>query len=122
MPDYDDTYIDPRLKKELDEARRLKNLNKKKMASLEDQIICVLISTSFDLKKIQSLTIRKFTKILSRLDHKLHYEIYKLAETSGFVEFKQEISHWMCDLSENDAYSDVKVDFDEFKNKMSKVT
>ena len=35
------------------------------------------------------------------------------------VTFKQEIDHWMSDLSVKDKYADVKVDFDEFKNKIN---
>ena len=120
IPDYDDAYIDPKMEKALKEAQEFMNKNKKKMASLEDQIICVMLALNeTDESKIHNLTIRKFAKILQRYDYKLHYEIYKQAECSGMVTFKQEIDHWMSDLSVKDKYADVKVDFEEFKNKVN---
>ena len=47
--------------------------NEYKMCSLEDQMVCVLISTSLKFEDINKLTIRKFSKILERVDYKLHY-------------------------------------------------
>lgn len=94
--------------------------NKQKMCSLEEQMICVLISSSLTLDDIYQLTIRKFEKILKRVDAKMHYQIYLSASMSGFVKFKDEsvIKHWMNDLTEDDKYSDVKVDMEEIKNKI----
>lgn len=117
IPDYDDTYIDPKVEQALQEAQDFMNRNKKKMASLEDQLICVSISTPLKLNDIYELTIRKFTKTLQRVDYKLHYSIYKQAEMSGMVSFKEEINHWMSELK-NDKYSDVIVDYGEFKKKI----
>ena len=117
MPDYDDEYIDPKLEKALKEAEEFKNKHKKKIGSLEDQIICVLISTSLDEERIKNLTIRKFVKILQRVDFKLHYEIYKTASMSGFVTFKEDIDHWMSDLS-IDKFANKTVDFNQLKNKI----
>ena len=118
IPDYDDTYIDPKVEAALKEAQEFMNRNKKKMASLEDQIVCVMLALhETDESKIHNLTIRKFSKILQRYDYKLHYEIYKQAECSGMVTFKEEINHWMSELS-NNKYSDVVIDYDEFKGKI----
>jgi len=119
--DYDETYIDPKVEKTLKEAQEFMSRNKKKMCSLEDQLICVLISTALKLDDIYNLSIRKFSKILERVDYKLHYSIYKQAEMSGMVSFEEEIDHWMCDLKKN-KYSDVIVDYGEFKNKFQGVT
>ena len=118
IPDYNDTYIDPKVEAVLKEAQEFMNRNKKKMASLEDQIVCVMLALhETDESKIHNLTIRKFSKILQRYDYKLHYEIYKQAECSGMVTFKEEINHWMSELS-NSKYSDVVVDYSEFKGKI----
>lgn len=94
--------------------------NKQKMCSLEEQMICVLISTSLTMEDIYKLTIRKFEKILQRVDAKLHYQIYLSASMSGMVKFKDDnaIQHWMNDLTKEDKYSDVKVDMDEMRNKI----
>jgi len=73
-----------------------------------------------DLDKVKNLSIRKFSKILARVDHKLHYQIYLSASMSGMVKFKDKntIRHWLSDLS-TDRLKDSMIGFDEFKNKMS---
>jgi len=98
-----DDFIQKEIRDNMELAKKLraKMNGGAKMASLEDQIICVLISTSMSLEQIFSLSIRKFVKILERADAKLHYEIYLSASMSGFVEFKDKsvIKHWMADLT-----------------------
>lgn len=121
MPDYDDTYIDPKVEEVLSEAQNFLNRNKKKMGTLEDQKICVMISTSLKWEDINNLTIRKFIKTLQRVDYKLHYEIYKTASLSGMVEFKKEIDHWMTEIR-NEKYADVIVDYGEIQDKLKHVT
>ena len=122
------TPIDETIQKEirdaLEKAEEYKmRQNKQKMCSLEEQMICVLISTPLKLEDIYKLTIRKFEKILQRVDAKLHYQIYLNASMSGMVKFKDEsvIQHWMNDLTKDDRYSDVKVDMDTMRNKIESV-
>ena len=118
-------HIDDTIQKEVRdamekaEAYKMKQ-NAYKMCSLEDQMICVLISTSLKLEDIYELTIRKFTRILARVDHKLHYEIYLGAQMSGLVKFDKDdqIKHWMADLTKTDKYSDVKVDAEAMHHKI----
>jgi hypothetical protein len=97
--------------------------NKNKMCSLEDQMICVLISSNLKLEDIYNLTIRKFSKILQRIDYKMHYEIYLSASMSGFVKFKDEdsLKHWMCDLTEEDKYATAKIDEEAVQQKIDGV-
>lgn len=121
-------HIDETIQKEVRDAMEKAEVykmqqNAYKMCSLEDQMICVLISTSMRLEDIYKLTIRKFSKILARVDHKLHYEIYLSAQMSGMVEFKDKdkLKHWMSDLTKEDKYSDVKVDADEMHQKIDAV-
>jgi hypothetical protein len=116
-----DDNIQKELREELENARRKRmEANNAKMSSLEDQMICVMISTPLHLDDIYELTIRKFVKILKRVDQKLHYQIYMSASMSGFVEFKDKsvLSHWMMDVN-NDKYKDVKIDLDEMSKKIS---
>ena len=122
------TPIDNTIQKEvrdaLEKAEEFKmQQTKQKMCSLEEQMICVLISTPLKLEDIYKLTIRKFEKILERVDAKLHYQIYLNASMSGMVKFKDEsaIQHWMNDLTKDDRYSDVKVDMDTMRNKIESV-
>lgn len=121
LPDYDDTYIDPKVEEVLLEAERFVNRHKKKMGSLEDQIICVLISTNLKMDDIAQLSLRKFSKILQRVDYKLHYEIYKSASLSGMVSFENEIDHWMTEIK-HERFSGVVVDSDNLTDKLKHVT
>lgn len=110
--DLIDETISKEIRDQLAEAQRIKmQQNVKKVCSLEDQMICVSISSSYRLEDIYKLTIRKFSRILQRIDHKLHYEIYLSASMSGMVEFKDKsfIQHWMNDLEVKDKYADVKM-------------
>lgn len=117
-----DETISKEVRDKLEEAQRFRDRkNGYKMASLEDQLICVLISTPLKLEDIYNLTIRKFTKIIQRVDQKLHYEIYMTAAVSGFVEFKNKdvLKHWMADTSKDDRYADVKINPDSLRKKVS---
>lgn len=120
--------IDETIKKEIRDALKKAQEYKAqqsqdKVCSLEDQILCVAISSSLNIEEIYNLTIRKFSKILKRIDFKIHYEIYKSASLSGFVEFKDKnaIRHWMTDLTESDKYKDVKIDEEEMQSKIDSI-
>jgi hypothetical protein len=118
MVDLPDDTIQKEIRDNMKKAQELRNKSSGKMASLEDQIVCVLISSSLSLEQIYSLSIRKFTKILERADLQLHYKVYLGASMSGMVEFKDKsfIKHWMSDLTKN------KLDlvpFEQIKDTMS---
>lgn len=119
-----DNTIQKEIRDELEKAEEYRmQQTKQKMCSLEEQMICVLISTPLKMEDIYELTIRKFEKILQRVDAKLHYQIYLSASMSGMVKFKDEnaIQHWMNDLTKDDRYEDVKVDMNEMRNKIESV-
>ena len=81
-----DNTIQKELRDALEEAENYKmRQNGYKICSLEEQMICVMISTPLKLEDIYNLTIRKFEKVLARVDAKLHYQIYLSASLSGFV-------------------------------------
>lgn len=118
-----DDNIQKELRDKMREAEDLKRkINNNKIATLEEQIICVLVSTSMRLGDIYALTIRKFSKILKRVDHKMHYEIYLSASMSGFVEFKDKnaIKHWMIGLEEESSIENKGLlSLESMKNKLS---
>lgn len=115
-----DNTIQKELRDALEEAENYKmRQNGYKICSLEEQMICVMISTPLKLEDIYNLTIRKFEKVLARVDAKLHYQIYLSASLSGFVKIdNSSIKHWLSDLSNPDRYAGVKVDEEEFRNKI----
>jgi len=113
-PDYDDSYIDPNLEEAINEANRLSSSDGGE-STLEDQIICVMISTPLKIEDIENMTIRKFIKTVKKIDAKLHYQIDKGASMSGMVEFKQPITHWM--YSKNNKFSSL-INYTSFKKKI----
>ncbi len=117
-----DDSIQKEVRDEMEKAEMYKR-NQYKMCSFEDQCVCILISTSLRFEDIYKLTIRKFSKILERVDHKLHYEIYLSAQMSGMVQFKDEskLKPWLADLSNNDKYADVKVDAEQMHKTIDEI-
>ena len=109
-----DESISKEVRDSLDEARKYKNkLSGTKTASLEDYMISMATATGWTLEYLHSLSIRKFTKAIARLDNFIHYKIYLSASMSGMVEFKDKsfIKHWLSGLEEKDKYDDVLMDF-----------
>jgi hypothetical protein len=113
-----DEKISKELREKIREAEEFQaKMNKTKMGSLEVQMVCVQISTGMKLEDIYNLPIRKFIKILERVDKKLHYEIYMSASMSGMVEFKDKsiLKHWMSDTSKEFFDNDAVIDYEKFK-------
>jgi len=117
-----DPSISKEVKDSLERAREYKNRQRGfETGSFEDHIIAMSVATGWTIEYIYSLTIRKFIKSIQRLDNLIHYKIYLNASMSGFVEFKDKslMKHWMASLENKDKYSDVSVDLDEVKGKVS---
>ncbi len=118
-PDY---TISKEVRDSLNEAREYKNrLSGMKSGSIEDYIISISVVTGWTFDYIQSMTIRKFTKSIRRLDNFIHYKIYLAASMSGMVKFddKSFIKHWLSDIESDDKYSDVSMDLNTVQNKVS---
>lgn len=117
----EEIQIDSELKKFLDKSLKLQET--KNIGDLEDLIVCVTISTNYNLDDIYKLSIRKFNKMLQRIDKKMHYEMLKSAEMSG-TKFKKEIDDWKSDIDYHSEYDSVlmkKETFNEtFNNKGKK--
>lgn len=90
---FDDTYIDPTLKKALEEERELK-AKKATPTTLEEQIIAVMVSTGMSMDTIRSMTIRKFSLCYIKSIERLDYQIAKTAELNG-TKFKETIVDWV---------------------------
>ena len=117
-----DETIQKEIRDKMEEARRIKARESgNKPAPFEDTILCLVASTSISLEQTYDLSLRKFIKLLERVDAKMHYQIYMTAAMSGFAEFKDKsvFRHWMSDLEKENKNSDVMLDFDMVKNKVS---
>lgn len=123
--DRPDETIQKEIRDKMDEARMMKARDSgNKPASFEDTILCLVASTSMSLNEVYDLPLRKFIKLLQRVDAKLHYEIYMGAAMSGMVEFKDKkiLRHWMSDLEKENKNDDVLLGFDEINNKIATKT
>lgn len=117
IPDYN---IKKEVREELELGKKLKGAGTK-LCDFEEQKICLSISTGLPLESIDNLTIRKYKKYLRRSDEKIHYEIYKTAAMSGFVEFKDKDfpKHWMRDLNEENKYGDMLIPLEDVEKKFN---
>jgi len=119
-----DDMIEKSIRDNIKEAERLRmKMSGNKMANLEDQIVAIMISTALRMEDIGNLSIRKFSKALARIDHKLHYQIYMNASMSGMVKFKDKsvLRHWLSDLS-RDRLAENSISMEDFRNKMNHVS
>ena len=70
--------------------------------------------------QVLELSLRKFIKLLQRVDAKLHYQMYMTAQLSGMVEFKDKsiLRHWMSELERENKNDDVLLDYNQIRNKV----
>lgn len=91
-----------------------------KTAGLEEQMVCLSVGMGMPLEEIYKMPIRKFNKMIQRLDKKIHYEIYLSASMSGMVTFKDKkvLQHWMADMKK-DKFGDAAIDLETVANSIS---
>lgn len=116
-----DENISKDVRDSLEKAKEYKSKLVGKPATLEDYIISLAAITGWSFDYIYSMSIRKFTKSIKRLDNFIHYKIYLSASMSGMVEFKDKsfIKHWLTNLDEEDRYEDVSLDLEKVQDKIS---
>lgn len=122
LVDIPNEKIQKEIRDKMDEARRLRDkMNGVQMGSLEDLVVSVVASTSMTIEDIYKLSIRKFTKILQRLDLKLHYQIYLSASMSGMVKFKDKdfIKHWLSSLDKKNDFEGTTIGLEQMKSHIS---
>lgn len=102
-----------------EEYKRRQNQNK--ICSLEDQLVAVVIKTGLSFEYLHEITIRKFSKILERADHAMHYEIYLEGVVTGQMKMKdgEMPTHWLADLHEEDKHKNAKMDLEALQNKIA---
>jgi hypothetical protein len=65
--------------------------------SIKDQIYSVAAETQVDVREIMTWSINRFNEMLKACDRLIHYKIYRSAEMSGMVTFKNgsPIKSWL---------------------------
>lgn len=116
LPYYDDTYINPSVKKAIEEYEKMKSKDIES-PSFERQIVIVANERGMKEKEIYEMTYRKFNMALSELTNKLEYQINKSAEMGGMVTFKESIDHWIYKKKQSRFSNDI-VGVDGLKNKI----
>ncbi len=86
-----------------------------KMGDLEEQLICLSLGYGLSYDDVGKVSLRKFNKMISYMNKKIHYEIYLQSALSGFVTFKEKIEHWMT-TENKDKYSDVLMTTDQLNS------
>ncbi len=119
-----DTTMSKKLRDLLDEQRKLKQKisgNGGKIASFEEQMICLNVATGISLNDIKNMTLRKFNNTLNYAEKRLHYQIYQQAALSGMVTFKEGIKYWMLSLEDDkkEKYKDLLLDMGTMEEKVS---
>lgn len=113
--DYSDEYVDPDVKKAIDEYYRIKNKGIK-MPDLETKMAALTAMIGLTKKNMLDMTYREFEYVFHIATQKQDYEINKTAEMSGMVKFEKPIEHWIYQ-QKKDRYADAFTNFDEFKKK-----
>jgi len=120
-----DETISKEVRDEMAKAEEYKRRqNQNKICSLEDQLVAVVIKTGLSFEYLHEITIRKFSKILERADHAMHYEIYLEGVVTGAMKMKdgEMPKHWLADLEEKDKHGKTKMDLDALQNKVGDVS
>lgn len=115
--DYDDSYIDPDVKKAIDEYYALLNRHSPDV-SLERRIAVVSASTGMTLEQILGMTFRAFNLLFDTIVDKVDYTILKHAECLPDVKFKKPVEHWVYKEPRN-KYKDAFVDYDQVASKIN---
>lgn len=114
--DWDDEYVDPDVKKSIDEYYRI--LNKQGAhVEMERKIAAVVSQTGLTLNEIQEMPYRMFQNIYDSMVERIDYEILKVAEIHG-AEFKKPIEHWVNRNARN-KYDEAFVSYDKVESKIT---
>lgn len=122
MIDLPNEKIQKDVREALEKAKRFKErLNKNKTASFEEQMIALSIYSGLSTETIYGMTYRKFTMAIRRANQIIMSGLYLNAHLTGFSTFKDKsiLKSWIADLNEDDKYSDVKIDSEDLRGKVS---
>lgn len=116
--DYSDEYVDPNIKKAIDEYYSVTSKDLV-VPDIEEKISYVTLMTGILKKDLLEISYREFEKIFHNGLNKIEYQINKQASMSGFVKFEKPIEHWVYKQKKS-KYSDAFTSYDGFKNKIEK--
>lgn len=118
ITDYYDEYIDPEMKKSIEEYYALKNKDLT-MPTLEQKIAVVILLTGLSKQQILDMTYREFDSVFHYGIAKQEYELMRGGEFSG-AEFDKPVKHWVFAPKEN-KYQEAFASYEGLKNKIEQL-
>jgi hypothetical protein len=118
LPDYaDDSWRNSDIRKDHDEAMRLKQQSQDLHATIEQKVICLAITSNYKIPEIYDMPIRQFTMALTRVDDLINYKLLQQAKYSGMSSIPSDfkIPHWIYQ-PDTDSYDDMYKDVDSFQS------
>jgi hypothetical protein len=113
--DYSDDYINPDVKKAMDEYYAIKNKDLD-LPTLEKKQRVVTLLTGIQQKDLLEMTYREFEGVFQLGIARQNYELGKQCEFQG-GQFDKPISHWVYGKKDS-RYADAFTSYDGFKNKI----
>lgn len=116
-----DETLPPDLVKAFKEKEEFKlKQSKMKMCSFEDQINVVVAKSSYRRDEIMTMSIRSFTRLLTRVDKIMAYEISTLLSPNMDKKDREKIPHYMesIDSTLKERYEKEFTDMDSLKKKV----
>lgn len=116
-----DETLPPELVKAFKEKEEFKlKQSKMKMCSFEDQINVVVAKSSYRRDEIMTMSIRSFTRLLTRVDKIMAYEISTLLSPNMDKKDREKIPHYMesIDSTLKERYEKEFTDMDSLKKKV----
>lgn len=122
IPTWEDPeFVDPELKKELEERQRLLNEDVEPPTLEKQKCVIVARGCHYTYEQLDEITIRRLSQFIANIDRMLHYQMYKSSELSGFVTYKSEIEHYLYGHKKKSITDDV-FSLDDLTDKLKNVT
>lgn len=115
---YDDSYVDPDVKKIQDEYYRLKNKSVIH-PTIEKQMSVISSENGMSKSEMLDMTYREFTMLFNTIVDKIDYQINKRADLQD-KKFEKPIPHWIFEQGKN-KFDGLFVDANGFEKKLESV-
>lgn len=117
--DFDmDEFMNIDTVKALEKAREFEAKKNKEKADIEDYIDSLCVSLKVTGNYVSNMSIRKFWRIIKRIQKQEEYQSCHSAEMTGMVTFKEPLRHWMTSIEKIDKYDNLKADEKEVRGKI----
>lgn len=96
--DCEELLLDSNVMKHLNEAVEYNQKHSVDAPTFEELIVAYHLYNGYDYEKIYNLSVRKFRMAIDRMCLTEDYKIFRTAELSGMVTFKESIQYWLSHI------------------------